>query len=155
MSVEGWEQQKLEDEIQAVTSLASGSFRRIAARSPEMDLDELDGYTVEEAARLLNREVTAIHGDLAARRMLVFESEDGPALPAFQFSDGAPAAVLPVVAQILDVLGPVCIDPRTLTAWFVAPKEDLDHRRPMECLSTPELHDAIVLAARRDAARLA
>lgn len=151
---DGGNVQDLEAEIDAVATLAHASSARIAARSPDLDVEQLDCYSVQQAARILCVEESEVQRRLEQRELLEIGSEDGPKLPAFQFWSAEPAVIHPVVEQALAILNPVCIDARTLAAWFVAPKQELGDGRPMECLSDQGRHEALLIVARRDAARL-
>lgn len=103
----------------------------------------------QDAARLLGKTEQAVSKD---PRLVRLRTADGrPLYPVAQF-DGR--GLLPGVAEVVAVLGPVAETPWTVAAWLTGSHADLDGRRPLDVLRSGDVV-AVVAAARRFAARLA
>lgn len=92
--------------------------------------------------------------DLAKRgRLLGLPTKTGKLLyPAFQLAGGR---TLPGLPDVLAVLGESGASPWTQASWFVTPQPELDELTPALHLMRVGHDDAVMLSARRAAARLA
>lgn len=105
--------------------------------------------TQQDVAGLLGKTEQAVSKD--PRLVRLRTAEGRPIYPVVQF-DGR--GVLPGVAEVVAVLGPVAVTPWTVAAWLTGSHAELDDRRPVDVLRSGEVA-AVVGAARRFAARLA
>lgn len=93
----------------------------------------------------------AVHDLMKRRRLLAVEEKGERLYPAFQFRQGK---ALPGVAGVLAAFEAAVLDPHTVAAWLNRPNPELESRSPAEWLHEGRGEDAVVLAARRVAARL-
>jgi len=141
-------------EPEEVAALSTRALQRISASPPPgPEYKRLEFLPVEDIGGHFGTNGTVAEM-LASRSLLSVDHGGSVLLPKFQFSDGTCTSVAPIVSEILSLLGPVCADPRTLLAWFLAPKDELAGRRPADCVPEGQYEHALLLAARRDAARL-
>lgn len=111
-----------------------------------------DDLTLEEAAAALTWPVDDVRRAAEGFELLVREDPDGNVVvPAFQI---AGSAIDEAVTSALRELRPVCVDPRTLLAWFLAPKDELSGASPAAWINQGHDSTRVILAAQRDAARL-
>ena len=103
----------------------------------------------QDVARLLGKSEQAVSKDHRLVRLRTAEGR--PVYPVAQF-DGR--GVLPGVAEVVAVLGPVAATPWTVAAWLTGSHAALDGRRPVDALRSGD-EAAVAGAARRFAARLA
>lgn len=113
-----------------------------------------DVLSVEDVALSLGCDEEQVQEMIAARTLLA-QSTPGrePCVPAFQLT-GEPPSLAPAVTGSLELLNPVCAETRTLLAWFCAPKDELSGRTPAAWIRNGGIDEPVLLAARRDAARL-
>lgn len=90
-----------------------------------------ESLTMEEAADLVGRSVSALSRGATQGRFVTFKLDGRLRYPSWQFDDGQP---LPGLAEVIAVL-PVGWRPRKVLATMTAPAELLDGLTPVEWLS--------------------
>jgi hypothetical protein len=133
------------EERQAVLRLGRQVLEQADARAPAASKawwreDDSEMISLEEALSLL---------DVSVDDLLVVDER----VPRFQFV-GPSGRLAPVVKSIMELLLPVCVDVRTVAAWFAAPKTELGGLAPAQWIEDEREDDELVHVARRDAARL-
>jgi hypothetical protein len=117
------------------------------------ELGEL--LSVEDVALRMGCDEEQVREMIAARKLLAHGAPGKePCVPAFQLA-GEPPSLTSAVAGSLELLNSVCTETRTLLAWFCAPKDELSGRTPAAWIRDGGIAEPVLLAARRDAARLA
>jgi hypothetical protein len=143
----------------AVRQLARDAVAEIEPRLrslvPQPIANELGhGLNVADAARRLQWSEDRVRAAIAGAELLAHQDGDGElAIPEFQLV-GHPAEIAEGVTIVLGQLEPVCVDRRTLVAWFCAPKDELNGATPAAWISDGCPADALELAAKRDVERL-
>jgi hypothetical protein len=129
---------------------------RALAPTPLSIMRELGGLlTVTQAAESLGQSEEQVEAMVSDQRLLVHVGQDGVrSIPGFQLT-GDPPRARPEVPEALALLQPVCLEERSLLLWFCAPKDELSGSTPASWLRAGREPEPLLLAAKRDAARLA
>lgn len=147
---------QLGDEVRrAALNVGRRVREQAAARAPaageawweEVGLSEL--VNVDVAAAQLGVTADDVLAAVSIDEMLAVEGQ----VPRFQVL-GDTARTRPTVSAILGHLRPVTAGNRTVLAWFLAPRAELDGHAPAAWLISDHDPERLVLVAAQDAARL-
>jgi hypothetical protein len=137
-----------------IVALARQAFGEVTPLTPAPIVEELgELLSLSETAERLGVTEAEVATMISERQLLAYADHAAkPLVPAFQISaDG----ISPAIVGVLELLAPVCSELQTLLVWFCAPKDELSGDSPAGWLRREEADQPLLLAAARDAARLA